>query len=538
MLNRAVIYCRVSTEIDIQMEGLEQQIQEAKDVVSENGWLLVDEYIDEGRSGTSTKLRKNYNRLVQDLEENKFDIIVVKSIDRLMRSSRDWYLFIDRMLKHQVRLYFYLDHSFYTPDEPLLSGIKAILAEEFSRELSKKANLAHKNRQNNNGKIMLCSRTWGFDHNGSEIIINPKEAEVIRTIFQLAAEGYGGRTIAKHLYNQGVRSRKGTLFNRSTINKIVRNPLYYGTAIMNRRHYDFDKKRSICNPPEEWVIRENAVPQIVERAVWEKANEMMDQHRLENLPVREKLPLDEASDGRAALAGKIICGYCGSPYQRYKRRRKYDYLWKWSCSKYRRMGRYHDDTATWSGKPIVTVNDGCNNIHINDADLQNVLYEISAFLTTNKELLKNRAAKIICEVVGNNRTEMTRSINERLEVIQHKRNALLDRFLDGTISEEVYKRKDLTFKEEATILNKKRASLTADESEENCRSRIKEIERALDTIIDKEVALFFLYQHIKTIMVYTDRMVFHFDLFGSVTVAVNQINYHKREYRIIPDSEE
>ena len=77
----------------------------------------------------------------------QFDIIVIKSQDRLMRNTKDWYLFLDRMQKNRKQLYIYLEHKFYTPDDALLTGIKAILAEEYSRELSKKINNAHRNRQ-------------------------------------------------------------------------------------------------------------------------------------------------------------------------------------------------------------------------------------------------------------------------------------------------------------------------------------------------------------------------------------------------------
>ncbi len=101
-----------------------------------------------------------YNRLYEDLEQNRFDVVVIKSQDRLMRNTRDWYLFADRLNCAGKRLYFYLENTFYSPEDALLTGIKAILAEEYSRELSKKMNLAHQKRQQNNGKPVLTSKLW------------------------------------------------------------------------------------------------------------------------------------------------------------------------------------------------------------------------------------------------------------------------------------------------------------------------------------------------------------------------------------------
>ena len=77
-------------------------------------------------------------------------------------NTRDWYLFADRLNCAGKRLYFYLENTFYSPEDALLTGIKAILAEEYSRELSKKMNLAHQKRQQNNGKPVLTSKSYGY----------------------------------------------------------------------------------------------------------------------------------------------------------------------------------------------------------------------------------------------------------------------------------------------------------------------------------------------------------------------------------------
>ena len=98
-MDKAVIYCRVSTEEEKQLNALEKQIDEARSAVSNNDWFLVDEYVDEGKSGTMVKFRNEFIRLSEDLTSSKFDIIVVKSQDRLMRSTKDWYIFIDKVVQ-------------------------------------------------------------------------------------------------------------------------------------------------------------------------------------------------------------------------------------------------------------------------------------------------------------------------------------------------------------------------------------------------------------------------------------------------------
>ena len=143
----AVYYARVSTEEEKQINALEKQCADLNDCIKSNNWVLVDTYVDEGKSGTSIKKRDEYSRLFNDLESEKFDIIVIKSQDRLMRNVKDWYVFVDKLVTNKKKLFIYMENSFYKTDDSLITGIKAILAAEYSRDLSKKLNNAHKRRE-------------------------------------------------------------------------------------------------------------------------------------------------------------------------------------------------------------------------------------------------------------------------------------------------------------------------------------------------------------------------------------------------------
>ena len=85
------------------MEALRNQVQESEACILAQRWRLVDRYV-ESKSGTTTKGRDEYNRLYEDLLSDRFDVIVIKSQDRLMRNVKDWYLFLDRMQRHGKRL--------------------------------------------------------------------------------------------------------------------------------------------------------------------------------------------------------------------------------------------------------------------------------------------------------------------------------------------------------------------------------------------------------------------------------------------------
>ena len=319
---RAVIYARCSTEEESQKDALIKQVEEAKECVRQNGWIFVDSYV-ESRSGTTTKGRNEYNRLYEDLSKDRFDVIVIKSQDRLMRNTKDWYLFVDRLVSEQKRLYMYIDHKFYSTDDALITGIKAILAEEYSRELSKKINNAHKNRQQHNGTVLLTSHTYGYRKlKDKSVVIEEKEAVIIRRVYELCAAGFGSRTICTILQNEGIFNRNGNPFNDSSILRIVHNPLYKGTVVMNQRHFDFETKKTVKVPKEQQYIYEHKVPAIVSEELWELANQEISRRAMmKNIDNRFKIGRNR---GKSQLSGKLFCGLCGNPYYRRTRRRYKD----------------------------------------------------------------------------------------------------------------------------------------------------------------------------------------------------------------------
>ena len=161
-MKRVVCYCRVSTEEEKQLNALQKQVEELEQFVNNKiDWELIDTYVDEGKSGTSTKGRPSYQKLFDDLLTDKFDIVLIKDQSRLMRNVLDWYQFLDRLMKSEKQLYLYLDNCFYTPDNKFITGIKAMMAEEYSRDLSKKITSAAR-RSQKNGVVYGNSRTLGY----------------------------------------------------------------------------------------------------------------------------------------------------------------------------------------------------------------------------------------------------------------------------------------------------------------------------------------------------------------------------------------
>lgn len=498
---RAVIYNRCSTEEESQKDALIKQVKESEDCVEHQGWLLVDSYV-EARSGTTAKGRNEYNRLYQDLQTDKFDIIVIKSLDRLMRNTKDWYLFLDCMQKNGKRLYMYLDHKFYTPDDSLIIGIKAILAEEYSRELSKKINNAHRNRQREGRSFVITNSTYGIRKlPNKSIALDEQEAEMIRLLFRLSAEGYGTYRISQILYEKGYRNHKGEKISASVIRKIIRNPLYKGDIVQNREHYDFESKRQIKNPESEWLIHEKVIPAIVDEELFEAANRCMDTRKNERIcgGIYRKY----SSRGRYDLSGKMICGLCGQPFYRTVRHRTREKVIEWKCKNYLESGR--------------SLQNGCKNIHLNENKVFALLNSICKKRDTNfqigkEELLKETLA-ILRKALQDNGTEKKKAdLQNHMEQILKKKDILLQKLLDGVLSDKDFKWKNQEFENQLESIQEQQKELENRlRQNDQLEKRIEDIKGRLEGEIIEKAQTADMIESIQKIEVFPEYLDIFFD---------------------------
>lgn len=460
---RAVIYARCSTEEESQKDALANQVREAKECVLQNGWLLVDEYV-ESRSGTTTRKRVEYNRLYEEMACDKFDLIIIKSQDRLMRNTKDWYLFLDRLVTEQKKLYMYIERKFYSPDEALITGIKAILAEDYSRELSKKINNAHHNRQIHNGAVILTSRTYGYKKLADKtVVLIEEEAKIKKRMYELCAAGYGCRTIANILQKEGIRNRDGKIFSAGNIGRMIRNPLHMGTAIMNRYHYDFDSKRRLKVPEKEQFVYKDKVPAIVSEELWLAANAEIDKRT-----ASKKGKSVGNYDGNSQLSGKLFCGLCGEKYYRSVRRAYKDgtRIYEWKCRRYIEAGREGDAARPEIRKVQLEKTNGCDNVHLREETLYELLEKVvKENYQADREKIIRKMLELLRRVFQEKDIEPDIEREERCrEKILKQMDTLLEKLLDGVLSDSMYQRKHAELeksleeiKERLGILEKQRA---------------------------------------------------------------------------------
>lgn len=517
---RAVIYCRVSTQEQAQRDALAVQVEEAQNAVKSNEWVLVDQYI-EMESGTTKHGRSEYMRLLDDIKDkNKFDIIVIKSLDRLNRSAKNWYLFVEELVNNDKLLYIYMDRAFYKTDDRLISGVKAILAEQYSRDLSSKINNAHEYRQKNGTTVLINNNTYGYVKNPDKSVsIHPEEAKMIRKIYRLAAQGCGSRTISKILYQDGIRNRNGNQLEESSIRRIIKNPLFKGVVVMNKRHFDFEKKKEIKNPESEWIYHQGLVPAIVEEELWEKANKMLKLSAAQVKGAGRQKKHRELYD----FSGKLTCGECGASYYKTFRRQYSNpehVIVEWRCSSYLKHGRKKQEVAEGKNQSKEWGADeqelrrgqitGCDNIHLKQEGLERMMRELSGqlFAWQDEENMIRRIIKILSEVLLTGETHLKKEeVEKNLMAVRNRKSRLLDLLLDNTISKQGYKSKQKELEQEEQRWTERLERMDVEEEKiRQTKERLVGIEQKLRADGCEKIQAGLLMQVMDHIRVFEDRL--------------------------------
>lgn len=325
---RVAAYCRVSTDKEDQLNSLQAQKAFFEEFARKNGHILVGIYADEGISGTKTKNRRAFLRLLEDAKTGAFDLVAVKDISRFARNTVDL-LQSTRALKAMG-----IDTFFLTSSQTVLGNSEFVLtvfgalAQEESANTSKRVKFG---KRLNAEKGRVPNLVYGYDKkNGDyfDLAVNPAEAAVVRRIFALyTQEGYGAGRIAALLNAQGTRTKRGCAFSQTAVSRILKNPLYTGRVLNGKEEVtDFLTGQRRGRDPDEWLVAERPRLRIVEDEVF-----LLAQKAAAGRRVRQ---LEEGRRQNCAhpLSALLTCGVCGRSFRRLSRTYQNTYV-RWVCAK-------------------------------------------------------------------------------------------------------------------------------------------------------------------------------------------------------------
>ncbi|MBS4761207.1 recombinase family protein [Carnobacteriaceae bacterium zg-ZUI252] len=328
---RVAVYARVSSNSKEQQYSLEAQKQHYEHYVkAQLDWELVGIYFDEGISGTSLKHRTGLNCLVEDCEKGLVDLIMTKSISRFARNTIDCLALVRRLLVYDVAVRFEKENiQTDSMDDEVMLSILAELAANESKTISDNEKWAIQKRFQD-GTYVISYPPYGYRNEGGNMVVVSEEAKIVQDIFNWTLKGESTPSVAKRLNEQGVLTKRNNKWSPTSVIGIIKNEKYVGDVLFQKYYTDdqFVKHKNYGDKDMYYI--ENHHEAIVDREVFQKANEVLKQRGLEKGVVADRHKYQK----RYALSGKVKCTECGSTFKRRMHTTTQGKCFAWCCSKH------------------------------------------------------------------------------------------------------------------------------------------------------------------------------------------------------------
>ena len=404
---RVAAYCRVSTDTDEQATSYDAQIEHYTEYIGKHpGWELAGIYADEGISGTNTKKREEFNRLIDDCMAGKVEMVITKSISRFARNTLDCLKYIRQLKDKNIAVYFEKE-SINTLDAKgeVLLTIMASLAQQESQSISQNVRLGLQYRYQQ-GKVQVnTNRFLGYDKDkDGNLVINPEEAKVVRRIYREYLEGKSYYAIGKGLTADGIKTAAGNEYwLASTLRKILMNEKYIGDALLQKTvTTDFLTKKRVVNKgiaPQYYV--EGSHEAIIPREIYMQVQE--------EIVRRARLRSDSGShrvySGKYAFSSRIYCGHCGDIFKRtqwYIREERIP-VWRCAC----RLDQKKNKS-----------NSRCPSRTVYESDLHAAAVEAVNQLIAEKDDFMPGLRNAIEKAVGSGNAEKVAKTDEQIESLE------------------------------------------------------------------------------------------------------------------------
>ena len=301
---RVCAYARVSTNVEEQVSSFEAQLDYYKNYIAENeNWAFCGLYSDEGISGTSTKKRDGFNKMLDDANIGKIDLIITKSLSRFARNTVDSLKTIRDLKSKGIEVYFEKENIWtFSQDGELLLTLMSSFAQEESRSISENIKWAKKRMMERGQYYVSYNNFLGYDKGENGLVINEEQAKVVRMIFDLFLDGYNSEQIKNELESKKILSPTGkSRWHNSTIINILKNEKYCGDALLQKTYVkDFMTHKTIKNKGEKTMYYiENCHKPIIDKNKF--------------FLVQNELKKREGyNHSNKPFAKRIFCGDCGA----------------------------------------------------------------------------------------------------------------------------------------------------------------------------------------------------------------------------------
>ena len=475
------LYIRLSREDDdkvIMSESISNQKSLLLQYVRENNLSIYDIYIDDGYSGTNFD-RPGFNRLLEDIELGRVNMVITKDMSRLGRDYIGTGNLVEKYFpEHNVRYIAVTDNidTFLDNSNNDIAPFKAIMNDMYAKDISKKIRSSLRAKQKE-GKFVGSRSPFGYDKdpkNKNHLVINEKQAVVVKKIFKMSLDGLSFFKIAQQLTNDRVKTPAQYydfnwigkynlnygIWHSKTIRDILTNQIYIGDMVQNRRSkVNYKVKRIVRNKRDDYIVVKNTHEPIIDKEVFYEV-----QNRIpKNVGRKEKKE-------KYLLDGLLYCGDCGHRISVQSRRKKDNRCYT-ICNYYRtyrkmKLCTTHSNNYDELEKVIInSITRMCLKCIDKDTIKKEVLDNISEDKVSNKEELEELIYSM-------------RQINDNLDSIY------IDK-LNKKITTEQFERIKVKLEEELNIKQNRYNELNSD----NCCIEIKSKDKMIDEYINQFLSM-------------------------------------------------
>lgn len=334
---RVAAYCRVSTEEESQQGSYTaQKSYYTTLILSRPGWVMVNIYADEGKSGTSRKYRSSFNQMIQDARDGKIDYIITKSISRFARNTQDALECVHELqCQHPpVGIYFERENiDTLNANSEMFLTFYCMMAQEESHSISENIKWSIQKKFKSGKPQINLRRMLGYDQcKDGSWIINDEQAETVRYIYKRFLQGTSANAIAKELNTNNQATVNGGVWRADTVFNILRNEKYVGDLRMQKTYTEsYLTHKSVPNLGEypQYFLK-NHHSAIVDRDTWNLTQALLvqKQRRGKHASKTIQTSAGEIEIGIEETAAKqkrgatpspfegLICGNCGTKMRR------------------------------------------------------------------------------------------------------------------------------------------------------------------------------------------------------------------------------
>ena len=442
------LYIRLSRDDgNIESDSIVSQRSLLNQYVKENNYNVIDEYVDDGFTGTNFD-RPSFKKMIKDLEIGKINMIITKDMSRLGRDYIGTGELIEKYFPNNNVRYIAINDgidTFLDNTNNDIAPFKAIMNDMYAKDISKKVKTSLHSRMKD-GLYVSGRCPYGFmkdPNNKNHLIINEEQAKIVRLIFDLALQGNTYHYISQELTKRKIKtpasyynyvwntncvnhnciSQEYGLWVDTTIKAILTNQIYVGDTVQGKtKKINYKLKKTIKNNSKDYIIVENTHEAIIDRDIFNYVQTLLPKNV--KRPEKKRFYL---------LDGMLYCGDCKHRITvRYQNKTERSYT---TCNYYRTYSKYHVCTTH------------TNNYEI----LENViLQEIRSI--SKKYLDRNKIIDTIKNMTFEDNSLKIKKQIESFELVNNKLIENLDKnymnMLKGIIDEEQYIRVSENIKKE------------------------------------------------------------------------------------------